>query len=133
MSAEPLAPDASSIGHGRDLGTVQTLKRGFALSPQLRQGLVLTLVLALVATGGRVLIPLAVQQTLDRGILAPGGPDTGLVTRLVLLAALAVLGTAVATYFVNVRLVTASESGLATLRTKAFRHVHDLSVLTQSS
>lgn len=133
MSAEPLAPDASSIGHGRDLGTVQTLKRGFALSPQLRQGLVLTLVLALVATAGRVLIPLAVQQTLDRGILAPGGPDTGLVTRLVLLAALAVLGTAVATYFVNVRLVTASESGLATLRTKAFRHVHDLSVLTQSS
>ncbi|WP_392426172.1 ABC transporter ATP-binding protein [Barrientosiimonas humi] len=133
MSAEQVAPDASAIGHGRDLGTVQTLKRGFALSPQLRQGLVLTLVLALVATAGRVLIPLAVQQTLDRGILAPGGPDTGLVTRLVLLAALAVLGTAVATYFVNVRLVTASESGLATLRTKAFRHVHDLSVLTQSS
>lgn len=133
MSAEQVAPDASAIGHGRDLGTVQTLKRGFALSPQLRQGLVLTLALALVATAGRVLIPLAVQQTLDRGILAPGGPDTGLVTRLVLLAALAVLGTAVATYFVNVRLVTASESGLATLRTKAFRHVHDLSVLTQSS
>ena len=31
------------------------------------------------------------------------------------------------------RLFTASERGLATLRTRAFRHVHDLSMLTQNT
>ena len=33
----------------------------------------------------------------------------------------------------NVRLFRATEGGLATLRVRAFRHVHDLSVLTQNA
>ncbi|HOF63624.1 MAG TPA: ABC transporter ATP-binding protein, partial [Dermatophilaceae bacterium] len=33
----------------------------------------------------------------------------------------------------NLRLFTASENGLATLRVKAFRHIHDLSMLTQNT
>jgi ATP-binding cassette, subfamily B, bacterial len=41
--------------------------------------------------------------------------------------------TMVASYLMNLRLYRATESGLATLRRKAFRHVHDLSVLTQNS
>ncbi len=31
------------------------------------------------------------------------------------------------------RLFTSSERGLATLRTKAFRHIHDLPMLTQNT
>ena len=41
--------------------------------------------------------------------------------------------TALCSYFVNVRLFTASENGLSSLRIKAFRHIHDLSVLTQNT
>ena len=41
--------------------------------------------------------------------------------------------TMISSYLMNVRLYRATESGLATLRRKAFRHVHDLSVLTQNS
>jgi len=115
------------------LGTWATLRRGVQLSPELRKGAGVTLGLALVSTIGRVLVPFVVQQTTDRGILAKGGPDVGLVVRLVLLAALAVCLTAVTSYFVNVRLFRASEGGLATLRLKAFRHIHDLSVLTQNT
>src|SRR5262249_51309219 len=44
----------------------------------------------------------------------------------------AVVVTAVAAYAMNVRLYRSSESGLAALRIRAFRHVHDLSMLTQS-
>jgi ATP-binding cassette subfamily B protein len=110
-----------------------TLRRGLAISPEFRAGLPVTLLLAAVATGGRVLVPVAVQQTVDGGLLGPGGPDPGRVRASVLLAAAAVLLTAGAAYLLNVRLFRTTESGLASLRVRAFRHVHDLSVLTQNA
>jgi ATP-binding cassette, subfamily B, bacterial len=110
-----------------------TIRRGLALSPEFRRGLPATLLLALVATAGRVVVPVTVQQTVDRGLLAPGGPDVELVRRFVLLAAVVIAVTAVAAYAMNVRLYRTTESGLATLRTRAFRHVHDLSILTQNA
>jgi cytochrome oxidase assembly protein ShyY1 len=51
-------------------------------------------------------------------------------------AALALAGVIIASaasYLANVRIFRATEAGLATLRTNAFRHVHDLSVLSQNS
>jgi putative ABC transport system ATP-binding protein len=39
----------------------------------------------------------------------------------------------VTAYATNVRIFQATETGLATLRTRAFRHVHDLSVLSQNA
>jgi ATP-binding cassette, subfamily B, bacterial len=110
-----------------------TLRRGLTMSPEFRVGLPLTLFLAAVATGGRVLVPIAVQQTVDKGLLGSGGPDPARVRAAVLLAALAVVLTSGAAYLLNVRLFRTTESGLATLRVRAFRHVHDLSVLTQNA
>ncbi len=80
MSANrPLETDdaLTLAGAGRRDGALATLRRGLRLVPELRQGLGLTLLLALFATGGRVVVPLAVQQTLDRGLLADGGPGHG--------------------------------------------------------
>jgi len=110
-----------------------TLRRGLALSPEFRVGLPLTLLLALAATVGRVVVPVAVQRTVDSGLLGAGGPDAGQVRGAVTAAAVATLLTAVAAYYLNVRLFRTSESGLASLRVRAFRHVHDLSVLTQNA
>jgi len=110
-----------------------TLRRGLALSPEFRRGLLGTVLLALVATAGKVVVPVAVQQTMDSGLGGAGGPDLGYVRTAVLVCAAAVLVTAVASYLMNVRLYVSSEAGLATLRTRAFRHVHDLSVLTQNN
>ncbi|MCA0179620.1 MAG: ABC transporter ATP-binding protein/permease [Actinobacteria bacterium] len=110
-----------------------TVRRGIRLSPELTRGLRVTLVLAVLATAGRVVIPVVVQRVTDDGLLVAGGPDTGLVYRYLAMAAVVVVLTALAVYAVNVRLFTASESGLATLRVKAFRHIHDLSVLTQNA
>jgi putative ABC transport system ATP-binding protein len=109
-----------------------TLRRGLALSPEFRRGLAGTLLLALIATVGRIVVPVAVQQTMDRGLPAHGHPDIPFVRTMVLLAAAGVVTTAVCAYFMNVRLYVASESGMAGLRIKGFRHVHDLSMLTQS-
>lgn len=133
--AEPQKSDAearSSIGSS-ELSTVATLRRGVELSPELRRGLGLTIVLAMIAAIGRVVIPFAVQQTIDRGILAPGGPDLDFVWMAIAAAAVTVGLTSIAQFFVNVRLFTAAESGLASLRNTAFRHIHNLSVLTQNT
>jgi len=113
--------------------TWRTFVRGLQLTPQWREGLVVTLLLALLATGGRVVVPVAVQQTLDRGLLAPGGPDVDLVRLAVLLCVLAVATTALSAYRMNVRLFRTTENALAALRVQAFRHVHDLSMLHQQS
>jgi ATP-binding cassette subfamily B protein len=114
-------------------GSFATLAHGLRLTPEFRRGLGITLLLALVATAGRVVVPVAVQQTIDHGLLAPGGPDLDLVRDACLLALLAVLLTAVAAYLMNVRLYRTTEDGLAALRVRAFRRVHDLSVLHQQA
>src|SRR5690606_16582618 len=106
------------------------IRRGLELSPEITRGLKLTLAFAVTATAGRIVVPVAVQQTVDHGLNAPDGPDLGFVRWMILLAALAVVVTVAAAYAMNVRIFRASEAGLATLRTRAFRHVHDLSVLT---
>jgi ATP-binding cassette, subfamily B, bacterial len=111
----------------------QTVRRGLALSPEFFAGLPVTLLLALGATVGRVLVPIAVQQTIDDGLLGPHGPDVARVRVAVLVAGVAVIVTAVCAYRLNVRLFRTTETGLATLRVRAFRHVHDLSVLTQNA
>ncbi|WP_018657222.1 ABC transporter ATP-binding protein [Actinomadura flavalba] len=115
----------------RDEGAVRTLARGLRLNPEFRAGLPMTLVLALLATAGRLVVPVAVQQTVDRGLTGEGGPDVAFIRTMVLVCAVAVLLTAGCAYLMNVRLYRTSETGLAALRVRAFRHVHDLSMLTQ--
>src|SRR3712207_6067529 len=101
------------------------------MMPEFRRGLPATFALALVATAGRVVVPIAVQQVIDRGLAGPGGPDLDLVRDVVLACAVVVLLTVVAVYRMNVRLFRTAETALAGLRARAFRHVHDLSVLHQ--
>ena len=124
---------ASTVGSVERAGALVTLRRGLRLSPEFLDGIWGTLGLALVATAGRVVVPVAVQQTVDRGLQADGGPDLHLIRLMVALGTVAVLVTAVAAYLLNVRLFRTTEHGLATLRVRAFRHVHDLSVLTQNA
>ncbi len=128
----PVAP-AGRATSSEEQGAWRTFVRGVRLTPELRDGIAGTLLLALVATGGRLVVPVAVQQTIDRGLRVPGGPDLGVVAVLVALAAVAVVVTAVSAYAMNVRLYRTSETALATLRTKAFRHIHDLSMLHQQA
>jgi ATP-binding cassette subfamily B protein len=128
-----LAGPGSRIGAAKPLGAWRVLRRGLELSPEFTRGLSLTLTLAALATVGRIIVPIAVQQTVDRGLTGDGGPRTGFVVAFTLAAVAAVVVTGAASFVTNLRLFRATESGLSTLRTTAFRHVHDLSVLTQNA
>ena len=135
MSARTAPSAGASVGRVGSGSAWATVKRGLSLSPQIREGLPVTLLLALAATGGRVVVPVAVQQTIDRGFGAEtdSGVDTTFVSTMVAVGLVAVLLTALAAFAMNARLFRASEAGLASLRVTAFRHVHDLSVQTQNS
>jgi len=126
------AAASTTMDTGEEIPALQTIRRGVAHSPELREGIGVTLLLALVATMGNVVVPIAVQQTLDRGI-GTDGPNVGFMLRMGLLAALAIGVTGLASYAMTARLFRSAERGLATLRIKAFRHVHDLPLLTQNT
>lgn len=116
----------------RQRGAWTTVKRGLGLSPELRLGLGGTLAIALVATAGRVIVPIAIQQIVDGGF-GGGTVDMAFVVRMILLALGAVVVTAGATGWMHLRLARVSETALSGLRIRAFRHIHDLSMLHQAS
>ncbi len=118
---------------GEDIGAIDTIRRGMRFSPELTEGIRATLLLAVLASVGQIVVPVAVQQTLDRGLHADGGPNVGFTVSMGVVAALAIAVTSFASYLMTTRLFTTSERGLATLRIKAFRHVHDLPLLTQNT
>ncbi|MEV4827616.1 MULTISPECIES: ABC transporter ATP-binding protein [unclassified Micromonospora] len=126
---------SANVGGGdeRVEGTWQTLRRGLALSPELRTGLAGTIALALVYMVGRVAVPVAVQRGIDQGIAVPGGPDLGVIVTVVTATTAVLVVTTACGYLMMRRLFTVSETALANVRTRAFRHVHDLSMLHQQS
>jgi ATP-binding cassette subfamily B protein len=116
-----------------DAGTFDTIRRGLSLSPELRIGLAGTIVLAVLQMSGRVAVPIAVQQGIDHGINGPGGPDPGVVVVVVALTLLALAMSTLCGYLMTRRLFTVSETALGGLRSRTFRHIHDLSMLHQQS
>ncbi|HEX7167267.1 MAG TPA: ABC transporter ATP-binding protein [Acidimicrobiales bacterium] len=111
--------------------TMDVLRRGWAASPELRRGAVVTLLLALAGAGGQSIMPVLIQQMLDRG-LVDGKMQPGTLAFLSVIGALLVGSTAVASWLTRRRLVSAGEDALQSLRTRAFRHIHRLSLSTQT-
>jgi len=128
MSAVTVAPVAAATPP--PLRSV--LRRAVGIAPQFVAGLGGTVVLAIVASGGRVVVPVVVQQVLDRG-LDGGHAHLTTIRWLVLVGVIAIVATVAANFVMNARLFRATEGGLAQLRVTAFRHVHDLSVLHQQA
>ncbi len=131
--SSPAATSGTHLDTGESISAMRTIARGIELSPELKDGIGGTLAFAVLSTIGRIVVPVAVQQTLDKGVNAAGGPDLRFVGVITVVAAVAVLVTAMASYQMTYRLFTSAERGLATLRVKAFRHVHDLPLLTQNT
>ncbi len=128
MSAEPILGQRAAHD-----GAWRTMRRGLALSPELKTGLAGTLALALLATAGRAIVPIAIQRTIDDGLAGGALLDLDAVLAVVAAAAVAVLVTALASGAMNYRLAAVVEGALSSLRVRAFRHIHDLSMLHQAT
>ncbi len=109
------------------------VRRGLSLSPAIKDGLGLTLVLAMLSTIGGSVVPILIQVTVDSGLGDGGETKMSDVAGYLAAAAVLIIATGLIAYWMRVRLFVASETGLAQMRVDAFRHVHDLSMLTQNA
>jgi ABC-type multidrug transport system fused ATPase/permease subunit len=116
-----------------NVSSLHTIRRGLALSPELRVGLGGTLALAVVAMVGRAAVPIAIQLGIDHGLRVPGGPDARVIATVVASTIAVLMLTTACSYLMMRRLFTVSETALATVRSRTFRHIHDLSMLHQQS
>jgi len=124
--------DLPEIEQSRQSGT-QIIRRGLALSPAIKDGLGLTILLAILSTVGGSVVPILIQRTVDSGLGDGGDASVGDIGGFLAIASVLILVTAGVAYWMRIRLFVASERGLAQMRVDAFRHVHDLSMLTQNS
>lgn len=59
---------SGGIGRNAERSALATVRHGLSLTPEFRKGLAGTLALAVVATTGKIIVPIAVQQTIDTGL-----------------------------------------------------------------
>ncbi len=111
-------------------GAFAVLVQGLRESPALRRGLGFTVVISLGQTIVVLLVPILIQQIFDHGF--DGGFRPDFVFPLCGVAGALVIGAYVAARAAARRLVQASEEALMELRVRGFRHIHELSIATQS-
>ena len=107
---------------------VRTIGRGLEEAPVLRQGLGVTWMLAAVGACGRVVVPVLLQQAIDKGIVRDEGVRVGFVTVLALIGSVALVISGIAQRQAIVRLGTRSEQALYHLRSRLISHIHRLSL-----
>ncbi len=109
-------------------GAIGVLRRGIAATPELKTGLVLTLLMAVSSGGGRLAVPVLIQQILDRGILGDDGFRPGFVYPASAVAVGVIVVLFVLQRGVFLRLVRTAENSLFGLRLRAFGHIHRLAI-----
>ncbi|MDQ3469522.1 MAG: ABC transporter ATP-binding protein/permease [Actinomycetota bacterium] len=109
-------------------GAAHTINRGLHEAPVLRQGLAITWGLAAVGATGRVVVPVLLQQAIDKGIVADDGVRVGFVAVLCAIAAVALVIAGVAQRRAVIRLGTRSEAALYHLRARLIAHIHRISL-----
>jgi ATP-binding cassette subfamily B protein len=110
------------------VSATEVLRRGLAVSPELRTGIVFTIMMAVATAVGRLVVPVLIQQILDKGVNGTEGFRPGFVlgaSAIALVIVLVVVTLARATY---IRLVKSAELMLRNLRVNAFAHIHSLSI-----
>jgi len=111
-----------------EMSSIGVLRRGLAMSPELRDGLGVTILMALSAAVGRLIIPILIQQILDKGVLGSAGYRAGFVWAASVLAMMVIIGVMVTSKTAYFRLVKTAEDVLLGLRVRAFAHIQRLSM-----
>ncbi|MFM7068727.1 MAG: ABC transporter ATP-binding protein [Actinomycetes bacterium] len=125
MNVGPALPEDEL--DGPDEGALTVLRRGVAQTPELKRGLVVSVLFALMVAGGNLVIPIAIQQILDRGVTS-GQPDWPFVVRTCVAAATAMVLLAGLNKVTYLRLMRTAATVIYSLRVRTFAHVHQLSI-----
>lgn len=114
-----------------DATATEVLRAGIKASPELRKGFVVSVSFAMVVAAGRLVVPVSIQQVLDKGF-TPDGPDWSFIITACVVAYVVIAVLAVLDRITLLRLLATAENVLYGLRTRAFGHVHDLSIAHHS-
>ena len=106
-----LAAKAGTMTPTNQDSAVKTIGRGLRTAPILRQGLGLTWLLAAIGAAGRVVVPLLIQQAIDRG-LSDQGVNIDVIVQMAIAAAVAVIISGDAFRFASLRLGVRTERAL---------------------
>jgi ABC-type multidrug transport system fused ATPase/permease subunit len=109
--------------------TGSVIRRALLEAPSLRDGLKLTLTLAMIGQAITVITPIVLQVIIDEEILNPNGIEIGDVVGLASIALAALILGVIVGRVSLLRLVNTSSTGLSDLRTKTFSHIMNQSVL----
>jgi len=110
---------------------MQMIGKGVEAAPALRRGIGATFAVAMVGAAGRVVVPILVQQAIDRG-LKEGQVDVGVVMMLGVIGFGVIVIATIAQRTAVARLGLRSEEALYSLRVKLFEHIHRLSLADHS-
>ncbi|NNC81488.1 MAG: ABC transporter ATP-binding protein [Acidimicrobiales bacterium] len=106
---------------------MRILRRGFASAPELQRGLATTIGFALLSALARLVLPILVQQTLDRGFV-DGSIRVGFIASATAVAGLLILVIFVLTTITYRRVIVTAEDTLLGLRVRTFGHIQRLSM-----
>ncbi len=124
--------DADPTDAAAPSGAIAVLRRGVAVMPEIKRGIAVSIAFAVVVAAGRLLIPVAIQQVLDKGVLDAGGYRSTFVLSACALTALGVVVLTILSRITYLRLIRTAEGALYALRVKVFEHIHRLSVAEQN-
>ena len=120
--------DVGGFASGTSDSALTTIKRGLVIAPVLRHGLGITFFLAMLGSLGRVVVPVLIQQAIDRGIIGRDDVRVDFVVQLAIVAAIAVTLSTLAFRQAAVRLGERSERALYDLRELLIGHIQQLSL-----
>ncbi len=106
---------------------LQTLGRAWRASPELRQGLGITIGFALLSAAARLVLPILIQQAIDRGFQVDP-VDVGFVTRATIAAGALIVVIYLLTTATYKRVIQTAENTLKATRVRTFAHIQRLSL-----
>ena len=129
------------IGHDQALNSLQeeadeyqktaamtVLRRGLKVSPELRSGAVITVLMALIVASGSLAIPILIQQILDKGLAGTEGLDSGFIYSSCIIALILIVLVIIIQRATYNRLVKIAETTILELRIRVFAHLQRLSL-----
>ena len=109
-------------------GAISILRRGMAVTPKLRQGLVFTAGVAALSAAGKLAIPILIRVATDRGLRPGQQARPGFVVVACLITVALTIVVFGLSRWAFLRLITMTEGTLFDLRLRTFEHVHRLSI-----
>ena len=129
------------IGHDQALNSLQegadeyqktaamtVLRRGLKVSPELRSGAAITVLMALIVASGSLAIPILIQQILDKGLAGTEGLDSGFIYSSCIIALILIVLVIIIQRATYNRLVKIAETTILELRIRVFAHLQRLSL-----